>query len=99
MYSGYFAANTIANCMTKKDFSAEKLLAYDHEVYRRLGPEFKVSYRMKQLVNFPWLFNFIVKRANSNPTLKETIASIFEDIDLRAKLKSPKFYFNLLFSR
>ena len=53
---------------------------------------------MQQLVNFPSLFNFVVKKANSNALLKETISAMFEDLDLRARLKDPKFYFKLLFS-
>ena len=72
--------------------------AYDKAVYDRLWSELLLSYRMQQLVNFPSLFNFVVRKANSNALLRETISAMFEDLDLRTRLKDPKFYFKLLFS-
>jgi hypothetical protein len=51
---------------------------------------------MQQLVNYPSLFNFVVRKANSNKVLRETISCMFEDLDMRAKLSSPLFYLKLL---
>jgi geranylgeranyl reductase family protein len=98
MMSGMYAALQAKQCLDKNDFSKKVLKAYDETVYKRLWSELLLSYRMQQLVNFPSLFNFVVRKANSNITLKETISAMFEDIDLRARLKDPKFYFKLLFS-
>lgn len=97
MYSGYFAAATALAAIDKNEFSASFLKQYDQKVYHRLGPEFSVSYKMQQLVNFPWLFNYIVRKANKNKTLKDTIIAMFEDVDLREKFKKPSFYFSLIF--
>jgi geranylgeranyl reductase family protein len=98
MMSGMFAAQQAQRCLDASDFSAEVIEAYDKAVYDRLWSELLLSYRMQQLVNFPSLFNFVVRKANSNALLRETISAMFEDLDLRARLKDPKFYFKLLFS-
>lgn len=98
MMSGMFAAQQAIRCIETNDFSQKMLGQYDKAVYDRLWSELLLSYRMQQLVNFPSLFNFVVRKANSNALLKETISAMFEDLDLRARLKDPKFYFKLLFS-
>ena len=98
MMSGMFAAQQAQVCLDSNNFSARGLKSYDKAVYDRLWSELLLSYRMQQLVNFPSLFNFVVRKANSNQLLRETISTMFEDLDLRARLKDPKFYFKLLFS-
>jgi geranylgeranyl reductase family protein len=98
LMSGMLAAETAAAALREKRTDADFLAAYDKAVYRRLGQELKLSYRMQQLVNYPWLFDFVVKRANRNATLRETISCMFEDLDLRDRLRKPSFYFKLLFS-
>ncbi|MBS1500215.1 MAG: hypothetical protein JST41_13760, partial [Bacteroidetes bacterium] len=47
----------------------------------------------------PWLFDLVVDRATRNPVLADTISSMFNDLDLRARLRSPAFYARLLFGR
>jgi hypothetical protein len=51
---------------------------------------------MQKLVKYPWLFNFVVNKAHKNKALRETISCMFEDLDLRAKLRNPLFYIKLL---
>jgi len=98
MMSGMLAAQQAKRSIESGDFSGAGLKAYDKATYDRLWSELLLSYRMQQLVNYPSLFNFVVRKANSNALLKETISAMFEDLDLRARLKDPKFYFKLLFS-
>ncbi len=97
MMSGMYAAAQAAQCLQADNFSASFINNYDKELYKRLWPELQLSYRMQQMVNFPSLFNFVVNKANTNKMLRETISCMFEDIDMRARLKSPSFYFKLLF--
>ena len=52
---------------------------------------------MQRLVRWPSIFNFVANRAAHNPTLAETLSQMFLDLDLRARLKQPKFYVKLLF--
>ena len=98
LYSGMFAAEQAARCLEANDFSAAFMQNYDHAAYQRMWSELKLSHRMQKLVNFPWLFNLVVNKARKNRTLSETISCMFEDLDMRERLKSPMFYFKILFA-
>ncbi|MDP1727042.1 MAG: geranylgeranyl reductase family protein [Bacteroidota bacterium] len=98
MYSGMLAARHIENCLSQNRFDAAFNKAYDAAFYSRQWDELKLSHTMQKLCRFPWLFNFVVNKANKNKTLRETISCMFEDLDMRAKLRSPKFYLQLLFN-
>ena len=78
---------------------AARLSDYDARVWKRLGKELAISTKLQQLANRPWLFNLVVNKAINNPALADTISSMFNDLDMRERLKSPKFYFDLLFAR
>ncbi len=97
MLSGVEAAKVAAEAVRSGHFEAEFMQRYDENVYRKLGRELQLSYKMQQLVNYPWLFNLVVNRASKSETLRNTISAMFEDIDLRARLKKPGFYRDLLF--
>ncbi len=99
MMSGFFAAQHIENCLTQNNFSAIFNKQYDTMVYNRIWSELKLSRTMQQLVTLPWLFNFVVNKAANNATLRETISAMFEDLDLRDRLRKPSFYIDLLFSK
>jgi geranylgeranyl reductase family protein len=99
MLSGREAALQAMTCLKMNNFSANIMNNYDLAVYRQLGKELKLSYRMQQLSNFPGSFNLVVNKALKNKKVAELISSMFNDIDLRQKLRSPKFYFNLLWGK
>jgi geranylgeranyl reductase family protein len=80
-------------------YNKEALKAYDESVYKRLWPELNLSKKMQELVKYPWLFNLVVNRANNSKSLRETISCMFEDLDLRGRLKDPMFYLKVLFER
>jgi geranylgeranyl reductase family protein len=96
MYSGMLAAAHIQNCIKQNNFSAEFNQTYDKAFYDRQWDELKLSHTMQKLCKYPWLFNFVVNKANKNKALRETISCMFEDLDLRAKLRNPLFYVKLL---
>ncbi|MFN8288069.1 MAG: geranylgeranyl reductase family protein [Chitinophagales bacterium] len=98
MMSGLFAARQAKRSLESKNFTAGFIKEYDKELYGRLGGELQLSYHMQQLVNYPSLFNLVVRKANKNKLLQETISCMFEDLDMRERLKNPLFYFRLLFS-
>jgi geranylgeranyl reductase family protein len=97
MISGTLAAKTASEAIRQGRFDAAFLKEYDKLVYRQLWEELKLSRTMQKLTNSPWLFNFVVKKASTNTLLQETITGMFEDMDLRSRLKKPGFYFQLLF--
>ncbi|MBD2766666.1 geranylgeranyl reductase family protein [Hymenobacter sp. BT664] len=97
MVSGRHAAHWAAQAVTTADCSPAFLKNYDQAVYNRLGQELRLSRVMQRLLNFPSLFNIVANRAANNPTLAETLSAMFMDLDLRERLRQPRFYFRLLF--
>lgn len=96
LYSGMMAAGHIAEAVKQNRFDAAFLKQYDDAFYNRQWDELKLSHTMQKLCKYPWLFNFVVNKAHKNKTLRETISCMFEDLDLRAKLRNPLFYVKLL---
>jgi geranylgeranyl reductase family protein len=96
LYSGMMAADFIAAAVKQDRYDAAFLKAYDEAFYTRQWDELKLSHTMQKLCKYPWLFNLVVNKAHKNKTLRETISCMFEDLDLRAKLRNPLFYFKLL---
>ncbi|MFD3002115.1 NAD(P)/FAD-dependent oxidoreductase [Pontibacter toksunensis] len=98
MISGRWAAEQAAACLQVQNFSAAFMQKYDAAVYNRLWKELKLSRKMQQLLNYPWLFNQVASKASKNKALAETISCMFNDLDLRERLKQPSFYLKLLFN-
>ena len=99
MISGVYAADVAREASADADTSAARLNIYDQRVWKRLGKELAISTRLQSLADKPWLFDFVVDRANKNPALADTISSMFTDLDLRERLKKPGFYMDLLLGR
>jgi len=98
MFCGMTAANTAIAALGQQNYSASNLEQYDHAVYKRLWNELKLSHTMQKLCNYPWLFNYVINKAERNATVRETISCMFDDLDLRARFRQPSFYFKLLFN-
>jgi geranylgeranyl reductase family protein len=96
MISGIVAAQTISDFINKP--STEILTNYQATIERQLGSELRLSSRLQQLANYPRLFNFVVKTAANNSAIQDTFSTMFYDVNIRAKLKNPIFYLELLFS-
>ena len=98
MISGNWAARRAVECLAAERTDAAFTADYDRNVYRQLGDELMLSYQLQRLAAYPRLFNFVVRKASRNPVLKETISCMFEDLDMRERLRKPSFYFKLLFA-
>jgi geranylgeranyl reductase family protein len=96
MVSGLAAADAITTY--SKSNNVDALSEYQETIERKLRAELQLSHKLQQLANYPMLFNFVVKAANSNKAIQDTFSAMFYDVNIRAKLKSPKFYMELLFS-
>jgi len=99
MISGMHAGDVAAEALLRTAGSptASSLADHDMRVWRRLGKELTISTRLQHLAGMPWLFNLVVGRAVKNPVLADTISSMFNDLDMRARLRQPSFYLKLLF--
>ncbi len=99
MISGAYAADVAHDMLIRTGVNARAAKEYDQRVWQRLGQEIAISSRLQQLADKAWLFDFVVERANRSPALADTISSMFTDLDLRARLKKPGFYMDLLLGR
>lgn len=99
MLSGQIAADTIAEALKQNNFSAEFLASYDRRLYAELWDELKLSLTIQKLVRKRWLFNFVFNRLYDNPALQQTFSAMFNDLDIRAKLRSPEFYLKILLKK
>ena len=100
LYSGMLAAEVAIKALAQNNFHEAFLNKnYDTVLYRRIGDELKLSSTMQKLASYPWLMNLVINKANKSISLQKTISSMFTDMDVRALLKKPSFYFNILFNR
>ena len=95
--SGRFAAAQVIESFKQNDFSRNALSQYDAKMNAMLSSEFRVSYAMLRLCQYPWIFNTIVRKANRNAKLHQTLVDALAYPDKKGWLVSPGFYFNLLF--
>jgi len=100
LYSGMLAADAILHCLEQKDFTEFFIRRhYDNVLFKRLGDELRISNALQQLCRFSFLFNFVVNKAKKSPELKNTISSMFTNLDLRDQLRKPSFYLKILFNK
>lgn len=99
MISGKIAAEQSIEALEKGNFSASVLAPYEEKLRKKIQKELRVSHRMQELANHAWLFNFAVKKANSNPALQTMMSMMFDDIDIRNELNKPSFYWRLLMGK
>jgi flavin-dependent dehydrogenase len=98
MISGRLAAEFCVELLEGGSFNASEMKAYDDKVYAKLGGELSLSKILQKLIQYPWLFNWIIRKIERNEELKKTITFMFEDVQLRKQFTKPSFYLRLLFS-
>ncbi|MFO7257123.1 MAG: geranylgeranyl reductase family protein [Bacteroidota bacterium] len=96
--SGRVAAEHVVRCFQEGNCSAQFNLAYDREIYRRMGKEFRISHALQRLCRIPWLFNLVVRKANNNPYWHEFLCNALADVNVKMRFTRPSFYYRLLFS-
>ncbi|HEX8277518.1 MAG TPA: NAD(P)/FAD-dependent oxidoreductase, partial [Segetibacter sp.] len=96
--SGRIAAEHILQCFEQKNFSAAFNKAYDKEIYRRMWNEFKISRVLQNLVRYPLLFNFVIRKAADSKYLQEVFKEALANVEKKKKLLlKPGFYLRVLF--
>ena len=96
MLAAYAAEESLKAGKFNDAFIKEK---YDDVLFKRIGDELKMSALLQRLSHYPWLFNFVVKKAHKSPTLNNAITSMFTNIDLRKELRKPSFYAKILLNK
>jgi geranylgeranyl reductase family protein len=95
--SGRLSATHCRKAFQENRFDAAFNTRYDLDVYDAVWKELSVSTRLQKLLKYPKLFNFIVKKANRNPSLQLLLTAMLDDIDIKKELAKPSFYGKLLF--
>jgi geranylgeranyl reductase family protein len=96
LFTGMLAADRIQDALHENRFDEIYLGKYDEAVYQSLWGELKLSHTLQRLSKYGWLFNYVVSKAARNEALRDTITCMFDDLNMRERLRSPKFYFKLL---
>ena len=100
LYSGMLAAVAIDDSLKAGRYDAAFIKEkYDDVLFKQIGSELKTSATLQRLAQYPWLFNFVVEKAQKSKTLNDTITSMFTGIDLSRQLRKPSFYARILFNR
>ncbi len=84
--SGRVAADHTIQCFEQNDFSAAFNKAYDKEIYRRMWNEFKISKTLQRIINYPRLFNFVIKRVNNSKRLQSVLIEALANVQQKKKV-------------
>lgn len=98
MGSAESAVPLILECVRNSDFSAERLKTYELKIKQRFGNEFNTMMLLQNLLKYPFLMDFIVKKANRNESLRNVISGMYSNTNQRRKLGNPVFWVKVLFS-
>jgi menaquinone-9 beta-reductase len=96
VYSGYIAAEQAQKCLETQDFTAATMRDYDTRIWRVMGTELNLSYRLQRLGRFPVVFNFILWMASRNVQISELVYAMFNNVDVRKRILSPVFWAKML---
>lgn len=96
--SGRVAAEHIENAFKQNRFDAAFNKNYDKIIYKKMWNELRLGHSLQKLLRYPWLFNFLVKKANKNEAIQQLLTSMLDNVDLKKELVKPRFYFRLLFN-
>lgn len=96
VYSGYIAADQAEKCLKAQNFSKEFMKDYDVRVWRVMGTELNLSYRLQRIGKYPSVFNFVLWVASRNVQISELVYAMFNNIDVRKKVLNPVFWFKMV---
>ncbi len=85
--------------MEAKDFSAHFLGNYEQEIRNHLGKEFQISNWIQKMSASTWLWNLVVRIANSDPKIRNLLSQMLGDGKLRDKLVDPRAYLKLAWKK
>jgi geranylgeranyl reductase family protein len=96
--SGRIAAEHALKAFEKNLFDAEFNKNYDREIYQKMWKELRISRSMQMLLYYPRIFNFVVRKASKNKSIRTLLTSMLDNVDLKKELLKPSFYFKLIFN-
>ena len=98
MCSGKIAAQTVAGlCRNGNDFSAAALATYPKDLWKALGGELNLAYKLQRTARITPLVNMIVDRASKNQEVRKWMSDMMAGTVSKRDLLSPMTYTKLIF--
>lgn len=94
--SGRVAAEHLLKAFAENRWDAAFNKAYDEELYRRMGNEFKVSVVLRRLIFYFPLYNRFIRWGSSSRFIRNLLSSIIDNRNFQKSLFNPRFYWQLL---
>lgn len=94
--SGRVAAEHLLKAFEVKRWDAQFNQAYDKEIYRRMGDEFKLSVVLRGLIFYFPLYNRFIRWGSSSRFIRNLLSSIIDNRNFQKSLFNPRFYWQLL---
>ena len=96
MYSGRIAAEAAAAALDGCDGGAGDLGQYDRNLWDKIGPELRVSTKLRKIAGLQWLLNFTIRRAAHSQEVRDTLRAMIAQEVSREQMTGPLFYLKLL---
>jgi flavin-dependent dehydrogenase len=96
MISGYYAAETVADCIKKNDFTSLITNNYQELTDKKLGPELNLGLQLQRLAHRPLLLNLVIGKASGKKKTRELISEMLYSNTQKEKLSNPLFYLKLI---
>jgi geranylgeranyl reductase family protein len=94
--SGKHAARAILKAFEKNDFSEATLSEYPAAFWKEVGGELDTNHRMQKLVNYKFLINTMVGKANRSPEIRAAISNALINPDEHKTLVDPMFILKVM---
>ena len=97
--SGRIAANTVLAAHKNHNFSEKFLEQYSKMLYKSMGLEFKVSHLIQKMCQYPFILDFVIKRARQSKRIQNFLNDVMENLLKNQKMSSPLFWLKLISSK
>ncbi|MBJ23234.1 MAG: hypothetical protein CMB64_01055 [Euryarchaeota archaeon] len=72
----------------KEGFPSDLSEEYMKEIWETLGPELSTSFKLQKMVRKKWLMNWVIRKANKKPELKDLLEQSLSSKEAQEELKS-----------
>ncbi|RMI09272.1 MAG: NAD(P)/FAD-dependent oxidoreductase, partial [Calditrichaeota bacterium] len=99
MASAKIAAEALAEVCRNGNYRAEALNIYAQKLWKTLGPELDLSYRLQRTARITPLLNLVIRRASRSREVADWISGMIAGTVSKRELLSPFTYLKLLFKK
>ena len=97
MYSADIAIDVLEEAFSKEDFSHNRLISYDKNLYKRLWTEMRMSYFLQKLLILRPVVDLIIRKASKKKSTEQFISDMIAGKRSKLNLINPIFYLKIIF--